>query len=475
MSDSNTNDSLRAPPQSLEAEQSVLGAVMIEGARGAPHNAAWEVVGSLSERAFFRVEHRIIFEAMRELAEANTPIDILTLADRLEAGPHPGRVGIAYLAELAEETPSAVNVEAYRAIVAERYGRRQRIADGAALQEAACSGDPEGLAEVQARIAEGDYGDAAGDCLTSATDLLAMEFDEEWIVADLIQRGEVTIIGAPPKAGKSTLARQLAAAIAHDKPAYWLGRRIEISGRVLYAALDEPPRAVKRHAETLAKVYDTANLRFLLRDDFAGWDQLEAAARRVRPTAVFVDTLFKALGAVEDESAYAPMVQHMDRLTRLAGRIDAAVIAVHHNRKSGGGETGGGALLGSTAIAGGPDTLITIQREGNGEDDVGRGYRWIASEGRSGRNLERSLLKLGDDGMVALGGKRSDEQIRRARAEVLEAVEGSPGISHQEVLTAVNCRHADAVKALKALAEDGAIRTEGRGVRNAPKLYYPAA
>ena len=84
-----------------------------------------------------------------------------------------------------------------------------------------------------------------------------MEFSEEWIVADLIQRGEVTVIGAPPKTGKSTMARQLAAAIAHDGRASWLGRDVLAQGTVLYAALDEPNRTVKTHQKELAERYSS--------------------------------------------------------------------------------------------------------------------------------------------------------------------------------------------------------------------------
>ena len=194
---------------------------------------------------------------------------------------------------------------------------------------------------------------------------------------------------------------------------------------------------------------------------------------RLRPVAIFVDTLFKALGSVDSGDDYAEMVGHMDRLTKLAGRTDAAVIALHHNRKAGGGEQGGGvALLGSTAIAGGPDTLIAIDRDKSGDDDTGDGNRWVSSEGRSGVNLKRSLLKLGDDGFVEIGESRSVERIKSARVAVLEAVSDAPGIDHQALLEAVDIKRNDAVKAAKALVSDGLIRQEGKGVKGDPKRYY---
>jgi replicative DNA helicase len=107
--------SLRMPPHSVQAEQSVLGGLMLSG-------SAWDTVNELvTAEDFYRRDHRLIFQAIRVLAEKGDPFDVVTLSEALrdrqaleEAG------GLAYLATLAKETPSAANIAAYARIVREK-------------------------------------------------------------------------------------------------------------------------------------------------------------------------------------------------------------------------------------------------------------------------------------------------------------------------------------------------------------------
>ncbi|WP_445004948.1 replicative DNA helicase [Halomonas mongoliensis] len=123
---------LKVPPHSLEAEQSVLGGLMLD-------NQAWDnVADRLVADDFYRYEHRLIFNVMAELAEAARPLDVVTLSEALEGRDQLDTVGgLAYLAELARNTPSASNIRAYADIVRERATLRKliraasQIADGA--------------------------------------------------------------------------------------------------------------------------------------------------------------------------------------------------------------------------------------------------------------------------------------------------------------------------------------------------------
>lgn len=113
---------LKLPPHSLEAEQSVLGGLMLD-------NQAWD---NVSERLvaddFYRYEHRLVFNVMIHLAEAGQPLDVVTLSEALEARGHLDTVGgLAFLAELARNTPSASNIRAYADIVRERATLRKLI------------------------------------------------------------------------------------------------------------------------------------------------------------------------------------------------------------------------------------------------------------------------------------------------------------------------------------------------------------
>jgi replicative DNA helicase len=95
----------RVPPQSLEAEESVLGGVLLE------NGALDRVVELLKPDDFYRSTHRKIFRAMLELAERSEPVDLITLSETLKAsGELPDVGGTSYLAELAERVPTAANV-----------------------------------------------------------------------------------------------------------------------------------------------------------------------------------------------------------------------------------------------------------------------------------------------------------------------------------------------------------------------------
>ncbi|MEE3214231.1 MAG: DnaB-like helicase N-terminal domain-containing protein, partial [Pseudomonadota bacterium] len=136
MSDVQTIDqeaaALKVPPHSVEAEQSVLGGLMLD-------NQAWDSIADrLVADDFYRYEHRLVFNAMVALAESSRPLDVVTLSEALEARDQLDTVGgLAYLAELARNTPSASNIRAYGDIVRERATLRKliqaanQIADGA--------------------------------------------------------------------------------------------------------------------------------------------------------------------------------------------------------------------------------------------------------------------------------------------------------------------------------------------------------
>ncbi len=128
---------LKIPPHSVEAEQSVLGGLLLE-------NEAWlRVADIINGNDFYRTEHRLMFEAMGALWRDNQPIDAVTLAEALRATKLLERIGGAdYLLDLAENTPGASNVAAYARIVRERSTLRQLIQAGQRI--AAAGFEPEG-------------------------------------------------------------------------------------------------------------------------------------------------------------------------------------------------------------------------------------------------------------------------------------------------------------------------------------------
>ena len=119
---------LRLPPQSVEAEQAVLGGLML-----APE-AFDRVSDLLTEGDFYRRDHQLIFRAIRELAERNRPFDAVTLGEWFESqGKAEEVAGGAYLVELASTTPSAANIRAYAEIVRDKAVLRQLIEVGTGI------------------------------------------------------------------------------------------------------------------------------------------------------------------------------------------------------------------------------------------------------------------------------------------------------------------------------------------------------
>lgn len=114
---------LRVPPHSLESEQSVLGGLLLD-------NQAWDRIGDMiTDEDFYRDEHRRIYRQIRKLLEQGKPADVVTVAEALDAAgesEHTG--GLAYLGELAANTPSAANIRRYAEIVSERSVLRRLVA-----------------------------------------------------------------------------------------------------------------------------------------------------------------------------------------------------------------------------------------------------------------------------------------------------------------------------------------------------------
>lgn len=114
--------SLKVPPQSVEAEQSLLGGLLLDSDR-------FEVVSErVGENDFYRHEHRVLFAAIRDLYSANRPADVVTVSEYLErAGELDKAGGFAYVGGLANNTPSAANIAAYADIVRELSLSRSMI------------------------------------------------------------------------------------------------------------------------------------------------------------------------------------------------------------------------------------------------------------------------------------------------------------------------------------------------------------
>jgi replicative DNA helicase len=223
-------EQLRVPPHSIEAEQAVLGGLML-----APE-AYDRINDKLTANDFYRRDHQLIYRAIAELAEKNRPFDAVTLGEWFESQGHMDLVaGGAYLVELASTTPSAANITAYAEIVRDKAVMRQLIEVGTEIVNDAFQ--PEGkesdemlaIAEqkVFAIAEQGARGRtdfvAMNDALKDAFEVLRVRSESGGTVTGLptgytefdmmtagLQPTDLVILAARPAMGKTTFALNIA-------------------------------------------------------------------------------------------------------------------------------------------------------------------------------------------------------------------------------------------------------------------------
>lgn len=287
---------LKVPPHSLEAEQSVLGGLMLA-------NDAWDrVVDMVSESDFYRPEHRLIFRHMARLADAAEPVDVVTLADALNhAGELEKAGGFAYLAELASNTPSAANIRAYAQAVRERANLRALI--GAATDIADSAFHPEGrdsaelLDEAERRILQisedrpaGSGPEALNPLLKRAVDRIDELFNSDSNITGLstgftdlddmtsgLQGGDLVIVAARPSMGKTTFAMNLVenAVVSQDKA-------------VVVFSMEMPAeQLIMRMLSSLGRINQTKVRTGKL--DEEDWPKLSAAVSKLKDRPLFID------------------------------------------------------------------------------------------------------------------------------------------------------------------------------------------
>ena len=232
-------EDMKVPPHSMEAEQSVLGGLMLD-------NESWEIIADLvNEKDFYRHDHALIFRAIAALSEDDKPYDVVTISDWLEQRNELDNIGgLAYLGILANDTPTAVNIKAYAEIVREYSVLRNLIQVGHDITNTAYNADGRTsrdlLDEAERlvfQIAEQSAGNRQGfenikSLLTKAVEKVEelyksdepltgissgfSKFDE---MTSGLQNSDLIIVACRPSMGKTTFAMNLAenAAVSAEK------------------------------------------------------------------------------------------------------------------------------------------------------------------------------------------------------------------------------------------------------------------
>ncbi len=226
-----SKDGGRIPPQDIQAEKSLLGAIMISDA------ILPEILTIIRPRDFYEERHAIIFEAMSDLYDQHKPVDLLTLTAELKRKKKLKSIGGAtYLAELSNAVPAAAHAKAYAEIIEKASIRRRLIQAGTEIAEKAYSEDADvgnlvGAAErdlfnVSDKIVKSDYV-AMDTLLADAFDRIEELRNNKGALRGLktgfrdldkmtagFHKGDLIIIGARPAMGKTTFAQNLAYNIA---------------------------------------------------------------------------------------------------------------------------------------------------------------------------------------------------------------------------------------------------------------------
>ena len=293
------SDRLKTPPHSNEAEQSLLGGLMLD-------EQAWDrIADKVTAADFYFPQHRIIFEVMSTLANDNKPLDVVTVSGAMSSRGILDRAGgNAYLAELVDRTVGTSNIVSYAEIVKDRSTLRQlirvanEISDSAFLPEGRASTDVLDVAEQMVfeigedRIKEsgprlvGPLVDAAYDKIDSLAGMknpvtgLATGFADLDRKTAGLQKSDLIIIAARPSMGKTALMVNMAEHVVMDGEGD--------SGAVLIFSMEQPAdQLVMRMLSSLGRIDQTA-MRWGNMED-SDWSRFDGARIQLKDKPLYID------------------------------------------------------------------------------------------------------------------------------------------------------------------------------------------
>jgi len=288
---------LRVPPHSIQAEQSLIGGLMLD-------NQTWDsVADKVKEGDFYRREHRLIFGAIRDLAARDQPFDVVTLAEWLErTGQLEDAGGLPYLGVIATGTPSAANVKAYAKIVRERSVLRQLITVGTGISDIAFNTEGREVAdlldEAERRvfeIAEQEQRGGGGfqplrSLLGKAVERIETLFERNEPITGLptgfadfdemtsgLQPADLIIVAGRPSMGKTSFALNLAenAALAVKRPVAIFS--MEMPGDALAMRMMSSLGRIDQHRVRTGKLEEDE------------WPRLTSAVNMLAGAPMFID------------------------------------------------------------------------------------------------------------------------------------------------------------------------------------------
>jgi replicative DNA helicase len=290
-------ESLRLPPHSLSAEQSVLGGLMLD-------NQTWDTVADrVGEEDIYLKDHRRIFWAVTQLAERQDPFDVITLSEVLEKFGWLDEIGgLAYLATIAKETPSAANIAAYADIVREKSVLRQLIHAGTEIADSGFQPAHADLSQLLEeaeqkvfQIADQRRRGGSGfkpikNLLATAIDRIEMLFHKEGHITGAgtgfsdfdnmtsgLQQSDLIVVAGRPSMGKTTFAMNIAENVAIKEQLPVAVFSMEMPGEQLAMRMMSSLGRIDQHRVRTGKLEDDE------------WPRMTSAINILAETKLFID------------------------------------------------------------------------------------------------------------------------------------------------------------------------------------------
>lgn len=324
----NQLDAIKLPPHSVEAEQSVLGGVLLE-------NTAWERIADLiTEQDFYRHDHRLIYRHITKLLDASKPADVVTVSESLESSQELATVGgLAYLGALARNTPSAANIRRYAEIVRDRAILRGLVAVGTSIADSAYSpmgrSASELLDQAEGKVFEIAEAGARGKqgfmelqpLLTQVVERIDMLFQRDnpsditgipTGFTDLdqktsgLQPGDLVIVAGRPSMGKTAFSLNIAENVALESGLPVAVFSMEMSGTQLVMRMMGSVGKLDQHKVRTGRLQDE------------DWQRLTYAVGKLNDAPLYIDES-AALTALE-------LRARARRLHRQCGKLGLIVI-----------------------------------------------------------------------------------------------------------------------------------------------------
>ncbi|HVP08104.1 MAG TPA: replicative DNA helicase [Burkholderiales bacterium] len=319
---------LKVPPHSVEAEQSLLGGLLLD-------NQAFDKIADIvSAEDFYRDDHRRLYRHIARLIEQGKPADVVTVSEAVEAGEDKDRTGgPAYLGSLAQNTPSALNIRRYAELVRERSVQRRlaQVATEIAESALAPAGKEVGqlLDEAETRILEvGEKGQRGTQGFEEIQPVLARVFERidhlyhQESKSDVtgvptgyldldektagLQPGDLIIVAGRPSMGKTALALNMAEHVAVDNGLPVAIFSMEMGATQLAMRMLGSIARVDQHKMRTGRLADEE------------WSRLSSAMERLHNAPIFIDET-GALNPLELRS-------RARRMRRQCGKLGLVVV-----------------------------------------------------------------------------------------------------------------------------------------------------